>query len=205
VVIHEAFGLNADIRAKADQLAANGYLALAPDLYDGRHWTRCVLGAVRQIRAASGSAFTALEGARDHLAGLADCSGKVGVIGFCLGGGFAVLCAPRAGFGAAAVNYGEVPRDADDVLARSCPVVGSYGARDLMGTGHPRRLEAALTKAQVPHDVKVYPEAGHRFLSESSGKGAVYLRIARMTFRPDDAADAWRRIYAFFGDHLAAP
>src|SRR5450755_2871537 len=113
VVIHEAFGLNDDIRGKADELAARGYLAIAPDLFDGRPWVRCVRGAFRQLHARSGPAFTALEAARAFLASRADCTGKTGVIGFCMGGGFALLCAPREGFSVAAVNYGEVPQDAE--------------------------------------------------------------------------------------------
>ena len=111
VVIHEAFGLSDDIRRKADELAAQGYLALAPDLYGGRSWLRCVKGVFGQLRQGAGPAFEVLDAARAFLAGRADCTGKTGVIGFCLGGGFALLCAPRAGFGAAAVNYGEVPAD----------------------------------------------------------------------------------------------
>src|SRR5215472_3405891 len=76
VVIHEAFGLNDDIRAKADEFAARGYLALAPDLYGGKFWIRCVRSAFAQIRANSGAAFTALEAARAYLAGREDCTGK---------------------------------------------------------------------------------------------------------------------------------
>ena len=202
VVIHEAFGLNDDIRQKADQFAARGYLALAPDLYDGRSWVRCVLGAVRQVRAGSGPAFDALEAARRYLAGRDDCTGRTGVIGFCLGGGFALLCAPRDGFAVASVNYGEVPEDAENALRGACPIVGSYGARDPMGTKHPERLQRALTVLEIPHDVKVYPGVGHRFLTKSSGAGAVLARFARMTYVEADAADAWQRIFGFFGEHL---
>jgi carboxymethylenebutenolidase len=202
VVIHEVFGLNDDIRKKADQFAEHGYLALAPDLFDGRHWLVCIRAAIRQARARSGPAFTALEAARDFLAARDDCSGKTGVIGFCLGGGFALLCAPRNGFAAASVNYGEVPEDAEAALRGSCPIVGSYGARDPMGTKHPERLQRALTVLEVPHDVKVYPGVGHRFLTKPSGAGAVLARFARMNYVEADAADAWRRIYAFFGEHL---
>jgi carboxymethylenebutenolidase len=203
VVIHEAFGLNADIRQKADQFAARGYLALAPDLFDGRSWIRCVRNAFRQIQARSGPAFTALEAARDFLAARADCTGRTGVIGFCMGGAFALLCAPREGFAAASVNYGVVPGDAQNVLQGACPIVASYGARDLMGSRPPQRLERALTALQVPHDVKVYPGSGHRFLSEASGSAAVLARFTRMSYQETDADDAWRRIFTFFGEHLS--
>lgn len=203
VVIHELFGLNDDIRKKADAFAARGYLALAPDLYDGQSWVRCVRSAFRQLRARSGSAFTALEAARDFLAARADGTGKTGVIGFCLGGGFALLCAPRPGFFAAAVNYGDVPKDTEDALAGACPVVGSFGARDAMGTTPPERLQRALTVLEIPHDVKVYPGSGHRFMTESSGVGAIFARAARMSYQHADATDAWRRIFAFFGEHLS--
>jgi carboxymethylenebutenolidase len=67
VVIHEAFGLNADIRGHADRLAALGYLALAPDLYEGRSWLRCIRGMIRQLHAGSGPAFDALDACRGWL------------------------------------------------------------------------------------------------------------------------------------------
>jgi carboxymethylenebutenolidase len=200
--VHEAFGLNDDIRRKADEFAARGYLALAPDLYSGKPWIRCISGAIRQLRAGHGPVFTALEYAREYLAGRTDCTGKTGVIGFCVGGGFALLCAPRPGFAVAAVNYGEVPADAESVLAGACPVVASYGGRDPMGTKHPERLEHALTVLDVPHDVKIYPGSGHRFMTQSSGASAVIAKIARLSYQPEDTADAWLRIFGFFGTYL---
>jgi carboxymethylenebutenolidase len=208
VVIHEILGLNDDIRAKADEFAARGYLALAPDLFDGRFWIRCIRSAFSQLRAGRGPAFATLEAARAYLAGRPDCTGKTGVIGFCLGGGFALLCAPRPGFDVAAVNYGEVPKDAESVLAGACPVVGSFGGRDPMGTKHPERLRRALAVLEVPHDVEVYPGSGHRFMTEASGAGAVFAKIGKMSFQPEDAAAAWGRIFSFFGTYLdgqAAP
>ena len=203
VVIHEAFGLNDDIRKKADQFAARGYLALAPDLNDGKFWVRCVRSALGQLRAQSGPAFAVLEAARDFLAARADSTGRTGVIGFCMGGGFALLCAPRPGFSPASVNYGEVPKDAEGALAGACSIVGSYGGRDPMGTGHPERLQRALAVLEVPHDVKVYPGSGHRFLSQASGAGAVLAKVTRMSYQQADAADAWQRIFAFFGEYLS--
>jgi carboxymethylenebutenolidase len=202
VVIHEAFGLNDDIRRKADEFAGHGYLALAPDLLKGRSWIRCIRGAFSQLRAGHGPAFEALDGARQFLAARPDCTGKTGVAGFCLGGGFALLCAPRPGYDVAAVNYGEVPRDAERMLAGACPVVGSFGGRDPMGTQHPERLQRALAVLEVPHDVHVYPGSGHRFMTESTGASAVLARISRMSYQRADAADAWQRIFAFFRTYL---
>jgi carboxymethylenebutenolidase len=204
VVIHEAFGLNDDIRRKADELAAHGYLALAPDLFEGKPFIRCLHGAFRQLKAGTGPAFTVLEAGRDFLAARRDCTGKTGVIGFCMGGGFALLCAPRDGFAAAAVNYGDVPEDAESVLAGACPIVGSYGARDKgIPTKQPERLQRALAVLEIPHDVKIYPGSGHRFLSESTGVGGVLAKVTGMSYEPHDAADAWERIYAFLGQYLS--
>jgi carboxymethylenebutenolidase len=204
VVIHEAFGLTEDMRRAADEIAAHGYLALAPDLFDGKSWIRCVRGAIRQLHAGRGPAFTVIDGARAFLARRPDCTGRTGVIGFCLGGGFALLSAPGHGFDVAAVNYGEVPKNAERLLAGACPIVGSYGGRDPMGTRHPEELQRALGVLQVPHDVEVYPGAGHRFMTESRGAGAALAKVAKMSFQPADAADAWRRIFAFFDRYLAS-
>jgi carboxymethylenebutenolidase len=203
VVIHEAFGLNDDIRSKADEFAAHGYLALAPDLFDGKAWIRCIRSAFQQMRAGRGPAFTALEAGREFLAARPDCTGKTGVIGFCMGGGFALLCAPREGFGVASVNYGEVPKDAEHALAGACPIVGSFGGRDLMGTGHPERLQRALAVLEVPHDVKIYPGSGHHFMTETTGAGAVLARLAKMSYQRADAEDAWQRIFGFFATYLS--
>lgn len=202
VVVHEIFGLTDSIRQHADRLAGGGYLAFAPDLYAGKSWVRCVRGAIGQVRSGSGPAFTALEAARAWLASRPDCSGRTGVIGFCLGGGFALLCAPRDGFAAASVNYGDVPADAEAVLDGACPVVASFGARDPMGVKPPERLEKALTALGVPHDVKVYPGAGHRFMTKTSGAMAPLASFARIGYDEDAAEDSWRRILGFFGNHL---
>src|SRR5881397_713637 len=110
VVVHEIFGLTDDIRKQADRFAAAGYLALAPDLYSWGLTPRCLVATLRTLSSGSGRARDDIDAARRHLAGLAGCTGKVGIIGFCLGGGLALLVSPD-GFDAAAPNYGFLPKD----------------------------------------------------------------------------------------------
>ena len=158
VVLHELLGLNADIRAQADRFAARGYVALAPDLFSFRRPKAvCVLAAFRALARRSGPAFDAIEAARAALVARADATGRVGVIGFCMGGGFALLAAPSGGFAASSVNYGVVPRNPREVLRGACPVVGTYGGTDRMLRGAAAKLESALAANGVEHDVKEYP------------------------------------------------
>ncbi len=204
LVIQDAFGLSDDIRMQADRLSTAGYLAFAPDLYSGRG-IRCVVATMRASRTGSGPAYEDIEAARTFLAARDDCTGQIGILGFCMGGGFALLCAPRGGFGAASVNYGEVPDDAAERLAGACPIVGSYGARDRGLRGRAERLERALDVAGVVHDVKEYPDAGHSFLNRFNAGPVLtpLMHVGGLGYHHPSAEDAWRRILAFFAEHLA--
>lgn len=202
VVLHEVFGLTDDIRQQADRLAAAGYLAVAPDLYSAGGARRCLVSTFRALSAGRGATVDDIEAVRSWLSRREDCTGTVGVVGFCLGGGFALLAATR-GFDAAAANYGPLPKDPARALAGACPVVGSYGAGDRALRGAATELDAALTGVGVVHDVKEYAGAGHSFLNRHGlGPLAVIERVGGFSYHQASAEDAWGRILRFFDQHL---
>jgi carboxymethylenebutenolidase len=204
VVVHEAFGLDDVMLRQADRLADAGNLTLAVDLFSAGGARRCLVSTFRAMFKGEGRPFNDIEAARRWLVDAPDCTGKTGVIGFCMGGGFALLTA-KSGFDASSVNYGALPRDLDAALEGACPIVASYGGKDRPFRAVPGKLEAALTKAGVPHDVKTYPTAGHSFLNDADTGPRILrplLRVAGMGPHPASAADAWARIDSFFAEHL---
>ncbi len=204
VAIHEIFGLDDMVRRQADRLAAAGYLTLAPNLYSDGGARTCLVSTFKAMNAGTGKAFADIEAARVHLVDDERSTGKVGVIGFCMGGGFALLAASR-GFDVAAPNYGQPPKDLPDALRGSCPVVGSYGAKDVSLKGAAGKISAALDALGVENDVKEYPTAGHSFLNdEYFGPGFTHVvqRVLHVGPDPVAAPDAWARIESFFGRHL---
>jgi carboxymethylenebutenolidase len=203
VVVMDALGLSDDIRIQADLLAAAGYLAFAPDLYSGRG-IKCVVATLQASRSGAGEAYEDIEAARHWLSERADCTGRIGIIGFCMGGGFALLSAPRYDFAAASVNYGDVPKDAVDLLAGACPIVASYGKRDPELKGRAQRLETALTALNIEHDIKEYPDVGHSFMNRINAGPVLgpLTKFVRMNYDHPSTEDAWRRILEFFDAHI---
>ena len=204
VMVHEVFGIDDNMRAQITRLASAGYVVIMPDLYSRGGARKCLTATFKALSAGTGQAFTDIEAAKAYVLARPDVTGKVGVIGFCMGGGFALLLANR-GYDAANSNYGMLPTDMDAALAGACPILGNYGAKDGQLKDAKVRLDAAAAKHGVEIDIKVYSDSGHAFMNPKQGGGPFFgtlLRITGAKPNPADAVDAWQRIETFFTKHL---
>jgi carboxymethylenebutenolidase len=165
----------------------------------------CVLRTVRDAVRREGPAFDRLEEARRTLGEQPEVNGgRIGITGFCLGGGFAIFFAARGGLQVCAPYYGDTPKSAEQ-LRRVCPVVAGFGARDQPFAAQGRRLEKHLVELGVPHDVKIYPGVGHSYMNDHGpGLLSALMRHTPLHAAYDEAAseDSWRRMLAFFTRHL---
>jgi carboxymethylenebutenolidase len=193
VVIHEAYGLNDDMKDITHRLAEAGYVALAVDLFSDRNRAVCMarymggmlLGSVNRYGIDDlKAALTYL--ARDRIVDAT----RMGAIGFCMGGGFAIAWAcTDSRLKAIAPFYGANPRPLE-VVSRLCPVVGSYPDKDFTANAG-RALDKALDQHNIAHDIKIYPDAQHSFFND---KAKSYNKAA--------AEDSWTRVVKFFGERL---
>src|SRR5579875_3319872 len=200
VVIHDAIGYGPDKQRISDHLAAAGYVAITPNLFARGGRARCLMKVFRDLFSKQGAAFDDILAARDHLQSRPECSGRIGIAGFCMGGQFALVMAPK-GFGASAPFYGTpLPRHLDEALDGACPIVASFGSRDPLGIGAPTKLQRVLEQKAIPNDVKVYPGAGHSFANKLPAQPL--LRITGFGYNEAATQDAWARVFAFFREHL---
>jgi carboxymethylenebutenolidase len=193
VVIHEAFGLNDNIRDICGRFAREGYAALGVDLFEGRNRVVCMARMFAGAMAGKLDHYgvPALKAALGRLASHPQVdAARTGAIGFCLGGSIVLTWACTDDrLAAIAPFYGAAPKPRE-AIRRLCPVVGSWPGRDFT-TKAAGVLETELTAAGVPHDLKVYPGAKHSFFNDQW-----------RNYEPVAAADSWQRVLAFFATHV---
>jgi len=195
VVIHEAYGLNENIKDITRRFAREGYVALAVDLFTDRNRAVCMARYMAGMLLGSVNRYgiNELKTALTYLAKNGDVDAKrIGAIGFCMGGSFAIAWAcTDSRLKAIAPFYAVNPRPLE-LVSRLCPVVGSYPEKDFTARAG-RHLDQSLDQHHIAHDIKIYPGAAHSFFNE---EGTSYNEAA--------AKDAWARVHKFFVEQIGA-
>jgi len=193
IVIHEIFGLNDNIREITRQFAEQGYAALGVDLFSNRNRMVCMMQLIHGmlIRPLNNSMLADLKSSVAFLQKQLDVdANRIGTVGFCMGGAYALqLAITNKGLKAASVFYGANPKPLEAV-AEACPIIGSYPDKDFT-TKAAQELGVRLTKYNVPHDIKIYDNTQHSFYNQQ-----------RTPFEVDASKDAWQRMLTFFEQHL---
>ena len=202
IVIHEIFGLSDWVRSVADQLAADGYIAIAPDLLTGKgpngggteaYATRDdVVAGVRGLTPEE--VVTGLDAVRGYAVKLPAANGKTATVGYCWGGSTSFMYATRqAGLNAAVVYYGGAPADASTLAQIKAPVLGLYGENDARVNASIEPAKAEMAKLNKVYETHIYAGAGHGFLRAQSGQNGANLKATQ---------EAWPTMLAFFAKHL---
>lgn len=196
IVVHEWWGLNDWVRGKADHFAQEGYVSLAVDLYRGKSAGNDPDVAHQLMRGLpEDRAARDLDAAFRYLASRPDVDpGRIGSIGWCMGGGYSLEAAiEEPALAACVVNYGRLVTDPKTIAKIRAPMLGNFGAED-QGIP-PSSVEAFEKEARAAGktiDFKVYPGAGHGFASNPDPK----------VYRPEAARDADARTDAFLAKEL---
>lgn len=196
IMIHEWWGLNENIRATADRLAAEGYIVLAVDLYGGKVATnpaearQFMLSVVEDPETANANIRSAYEFVSETAG-----APKVGSIGWCFGGAWSLntaLLFPDD-LDAAVIYYGQVTDDDEKLGPVNSPILGLFAGEDTgIKVKSVRAFEAALDRLRKDHEIHVYPDVGHAFANPT---GRNYSEAA--------ATDAWRRTLEFLDRYLS--
>ena len=199
VIIHEWWGLNDHIKDIAQRFAREGYVALVPDLYSrlGYKVTQDAGEAAKLMESLSSqAALRDLNATTRYLKQQPFVDGpRIGVLGFCMGGTFALIMATHnSDIKAAVPFYGKVS-PIESLRALLCPVLYHYGAKDAWVTKQEvDRLQQGLTQYGKPGTVHIYPEADHAFFNDTRADA----------YSAEDAKLAWGRTLQFFREHLRA-
>jgi carboxymethylenebutenolidase len=203
VVLHELLGLQPEILEVGDRFAERGWAAAIPDYLSTGFRAGCLVRALREASSGRpGRVTDGLVAATHALSRRPEVdAGRLAVIGFCLGGSFALLLGTTGvdGIKAVAANYGDVPAD----LAGSPPVVGSYGGRDRIFGRKAEVLRERLEACSVANDIRVYSEAGHSFMTTGSHPIASWIAVPmHLGYVADAADDAWGRVFAWLDTYV---
>jgi carboxymethylenebutenolidase len=195
IVIQEWWGLVDHVKAVADRLADEGFVALAPDLYHGQSTDRPDEAGRLMMALNIGQATKELGGAVDCLLGPGGAtSEKVGVVGFCMGGQLALAAACASSKVGACVDfYGVHQKVSLDFSTLSAPVLGLFGEKDAFVSPQvARKLETDLREAGKEVEIVIYPDADHAFFNDTRAD----------VYKPDAARDAWERTLRLFRANL---
>jgi carboxymethylenebutenolidase len=195
LVVHEWWGLNDNIRAMTRRLAGEGYMALAVDMYDGEvaetpEAARKIMSKVMRNKE---GALTNISAARRWLE-REHSPTKMGIIGWCFGGGWALRGAlnMKDNVDAVVMYYGEVITDESQLADLDAPLLGIFGAEDQgIPPENVREFEASLDELDKPADINIYEGAGHAFANPSG-----------QNYDKEAAEKAWAKTTAFFERHL---
>lgn len=204
LVLHEILGLNDDMERVARRFASQGYVAMAPDFFGPGLQIGCIIKALKSLNKGEGEAFVRLSSAQDWLIDRHEVDAeRIGTVGFCMGGGFALLHAAREEVHVVANYYGDVPKKADK-LEGIPACFGGFGAKDKLFAPKAKVLKAHLDELDVANEIVTYTDAGHSYMSNVEG---VLARIGakspmKVGYDPTSAEDSWTRMLAFFSEHL---
>ncbi|MGO9127403.1 MAG: dienelactone hydrolase family protein [Terriglobales bacterium] len=195
IVIHEWWGLSDWVKDQAAKLSEQGYITLAIDLYRGKvaatpEEAHEIMRGLPEDRAKRD-----LHAAFDFLASRPEVKkDRIGSIGWCMGGGFALdVALQEPTLRAVVINYGRLATDTNSLKGINASVLGLFGGQDRGITPDDvRKFEKAMKELGKPVDVTIYPDAGHGFENPINKDG----------YRPDDTADAWQRTVKFFAATL---
>ncbi len=195
IVIHEWWGLNDWVKEQASNLADQGYVALAIDLYRDKLATTPdeaheLMRGVPEDRAGRD-----LKAAFDYLASQRDVDkSKIGSIGWCMGGGYslqAALLEPE--LKAAVINYGHLASEPENLEKIHAAILGIFGAKDRgIPVADVMKFESQMKSLGKNVEIKIYPDAGHAFENPNNKQG----------YREADARDAWNTTVRWLADHL---
>jgi carboxymethylenebutenolidase len=195
IVIHEYWGLNDWVKEQASKLADQGYETLAIDLYRGKVATTPDMAHEIMRGVPEDRAKRDLHAAFEFLQSQPNVKkDRIGAIGWCMGGGYSLdVALQEPTLAADVINYGHLATDPESLKKINAPILGLFGGQDQgIPPADVKKFGETLDKMGKKIDIKIYDNAGHGFENPNNKTG----------YRPDDAADAWKRTVAFFAENL---